>query len=146
MSRSLLLKSAITDTLVTQGIQQLLYGAVDGNRRRSGTYLPPTDRRLAAAHTRRLMSIFWSLETRTHVRMASELTIIFETKSMRLRRWSTTSRNGRSLRSTSVADLYSSVGIPAGPQASVEVDDLDAFELRSSVMDGLSSQFSEPIK
>lgn len=141
-------KNAITD-MVTQGIQQLLYGAVDANRGRSGTYTSYGSAS-RATYTRSAPNNVRHSEPRGRIRQSNTQVddLVFETKAdaMDVIEYlaETLNRHGQ----ISVADLYSSVGIK------VQYTDehwgwttLDAFEVRLS-REGwtLVSDSPEPIK
>lgn len=141
-------KNAITD-MVTQGIQQLLYGAVDVNRGRSGTYTSYGSSS-RTTYTRSAPNNVRYSEPRGRTRQNNVRVddLIFETKSDATEvieyLAETVDRYGQ----VSVADLYSSVGIqPKYTDERWGWTTLDAFELRSS-RDGwlIISDSPEPIK
>ena len=141
-------KNAITD-MVTQGIQQLLYGAVDVNRERTGTYTSYGSAS-RATYTRGTPNKVQYSKSRGPLRQSTNQVddLIFETKpdAMDVIEYlaETIERHGQ----VSVADLYSSVGIKT--QYTDERwgwTTLDAFEVRFS-REGwiIVSQSPEPIK
>ena len=141
-------KNAITD-MVTQGIQQLLYGAVDVNRGRSGTYTSYGSAS-RVTYTRGASNNVQYLKPRGASNPSGSQVdnLIFETKpdAMEVIEYlaEAINRHGQ----VSVADLYSSVGIKT--QYTDERwgwTTLDAFEVRFS-REGwiIASQSPEPIK
>ena len=141
-------KNTITD-MVTQGIQQLLYGAVDVNRGRSGTYTSYGSAS-CVTYTRGSSNNVQYLKPRGALNPSGSQVdnLIFETKpdAMEVIEYlaETIDRHGQ----VSVADLYSSVGIKT--QYTDERwgwTTLDAFEVRSS-REGwiIVSDSPEPIK
>lgn len=141
-------KNAITD-MVTQGIQQLLYGAIDVNRGRSGTYTSYGSASRTIYTRGTPDNVQYSKSRRTsHPNSNRVDDLIFETKpdAMDVIEYlaETIERHGQ----VSVADLYSSVGIKT--QYTDERwgwTTLDAFEVRFS-REGwiIVSQSPEPIK
>lgn len=141
-------KNAITD-MVTQGIQQLLYGAADVNRGRSGTYTSYGSASRGTYTRGTPNNVQYSRPRGVSHQSSSQVDdLIFETKpdAMEVIEYlaETIDRHGQ----VSVADLYSSVGIKT--QYTDERwgwTTLDAFEVRLS-REGwiIASQSPEPIK
>lgn len=141
-------KNAITD-MVTQGIQQLLYGAVDVNRGRSGTYTSYGSSS-RTTYTRGTPNNVRYLEPRGSVRQSSVRVddLVFDTKSDATEVIEYLAETIERYGQISVAALYSSVGIqPKYTDERWGWTTLDAFELRSS-RDGwiIVSDSPEPIK
>lgn len=141
-------KNAITD-MVTQGIQQLLYGAVDINRGRSSTYtsygsVP------RATYGKSTPGNARHLEPRKSVRQSSVRVddLVFETKADATEVIEYMAEIMEKYGQFSVADLYSSVGIqPKYTDERWGWTTLDAFDVRSS-REGwvIVSDSPEPIK
>lgn len=141
-------KNAITD-MVTQGIQQLLYGAVDVNRGRSGTYTSYGSSS-RTTYTRGAPSNVRYLEPRNAVRQNTLRVddLIFDSKADATEVIEYLAETIERYGQVSVASLYSSVGIqPKYTDERWGWTTLDAFELRSS-RDGwiIVSESPEPIK
>lgn len=141
-------KNAITD-MVTQGIQQLLYGAVDVNRGRSGTYTSYGSSS-RTTYTRGAPNNVRYLEPRTSVRQNTLRVddLIFDSKADATEVIEYLAETIERYGQVSVASLYSSVGIqPKYTDERWGWTTLDAFELRSS-RDGwiIVSDSPEPIK
>lgn len=140
-------KNAITD-MVTQGIQQLLYGTVDVNRR-PGTYTSyssssrATYSRGAPSGPRR---VDYHQSSRSRSLQVEDL--IFDTKGDATDVIEHLAESIEKYGQVSVADLYSAVGIqPKYTDERWGWTTLDAFELRSS-REGwiIVSDSPEPIK
>nr|DAE91316.1 MAG TPA: hypothetical protein [Caudoviricetes sp.] len=134
--------------MVTQGIQQLLYGAVDVNRGRGGTYTSYGSSS-RAIYTRGTPNNVRYLEPRG-VRQSSVRVddLVFDTKSDATEVIEYLAETIERYGQISVASLYSSVGIqPKYTDERWGWTTLDAFELRSS-RDGwiIISDSPEPIK
>ena len=141
-------KNAITD-MVTQGIQQLLYGAVDVNRGRSGTYTSYGSSS-RTTYTRGAPNNVRYLEPRNAVRQNTLRVddLIFDSKADATEVIEYLAETIERYGQVSVASLYSSVGIqPKYTDERWGWTTLDAFELRSS-RDGwiIVSDSPEPIK
>lgn len=141
-------KNAITD-MVTQGIQQLLYGAVDVNRGRSGTYTSYGSSS-RTTYTRGAPNNVRYLEPRNAVRQNTLRVddLIFDSKADATEVIEYLAETIERYGQVSVASLYSSVGIqPKYTDERWGWTTLDAFELRSS-RDGwiIVSESPEPIK
>lgn len=141
-------KNAITD-MVTQGIQQLLYGAADVKRGPNGTYTSYGSASRGTYTRGTPNNVQYSKSRGVSHQSSSQVdNLIFETKpdAMEVIEYlaETIDRHGQ----VSVADLYSSVGIKT--QYTDERwgwTTLDAFEVRLS-REGwiIASQSPEPIK
>lgn len=141
-------KNAITD-MVTQGIQQLLYGAVDVHRGRSGTYTSYGSSS-RTTYTRSAPNSVRYSEPRGRTRQNNVRVddLIFDTRSDATEVIEYLAETVERYGQVSVADLYSSVGIqPKYTDERWGWTTLDAFELRSS-RDGwlIISDSPEPIK
>lgn len=141
-------KNAITD-MVTQGIQQLLYGAVDVNRGRSSTYTSYGSSS-RTTYTRGAPNNVRYLEPRNAVRQNTLRVddLIFDSKADATEVIEYLAETIERYGQVSVASLYSSVGIqPKYTDERWGWTTLDAFELRSS-RDGwiIVSESPEPIK
>lgn len=141
-------KNAITD-MVTQGIQQLLYGAVDVNRGRSSTYTSYGSSS-RTTYTRGAPNNVRYLEPRNAVRQNTLRVddLIFDSKADATEVIEYLAETIERYGQVSVASLYSSVGIqPKYTDERWGWTTLDAFELRSS-RDGwiIVSDSPEPIK
>lgn len=141
-------KNAITD-MVTQGIQQLLYGAVDVNRGRSGTYTSYGSSS-RTTYTRGAPNNVRYLEPRNAVRQNTFRVddLIFDSKADATEVIEYLAETIERYGQVSVASLYSSVGIqPKYTDERWGWTTLDAFELRTS-RDGwiIVSDSPEPIK
>lgn len=141
-------KNAITD-MVTQGIQQLLYGAVDVNRGRGGAYTSYGSSS-RTTYTRGAPNNVRYLEPRNAVRQNTLRVddLIFDSKADATEVIEYLAETIERYGQVSVASLYSSVGIqPKYTDERWGWTTLDAFELRSS-RDGwiIVSESPEPIK
>ena len=141
-------KNAITD-MVTQGIQQLLYGAVDVNRGRGGTYTSYGSSS-RTTYTRGAPNNVRYLEPRNSVRknILRVDDLIFDSRADAVEVIEYLAETIESYGQVSVASLYSSVGIqPKYTDERWGWTALDAFQLRSS-RDGwiIVSDSPEPIK
>lgn len=141
-------KNAITD-MVTQGIQQLLYGAVDINRGRSSTYTSygSVSR---ATYGKNTPGNARHLEPRKSMRQSSVRVddLVFETKADATEVIEYMAEIMEKYGQFSVADLYSSVGIkPNYTDERWGWTTLNAFDVRSS-REGwvIVSDSPEPIK
>lgn len=141
-------KNAITD-MVTQGIQQLLYGAVDINRGRNSTYTSYGSAS-RATYTKNTPGNARHLEPRKNMRQSSVRVddLVFETKADATEVIEYMAEIMEKYGQFSVADLYSSVGIqPKYTDERWGWTTLDAFDVRSS-REGwvIVSDSPEPIK
>ena len=141
-------KNAITD-MVTQGIQQLLYGAVDVNRGRPGIYTSYGSSSRVTYNRGAPNGVRYSEPYRAQRQNTLRVdNLIFDTKPDAVEVIEYLAEQIEKYGQVSVASLYASVGIqPKYTDERWGWTTLDAFELRSS-RDGwiIVSEPPEPIK